>query len=109
MRARHDGFELRFTEPVDPQLAAAPDSYKLETYSYIYQSSYGSPEVDKASAIVRSAVLGSDGRGVRLVVDGLVEGSVHELDVSKLRSVRGAPLLHDAAYYTLNYRPAPPP
>jgi len=46
MRAQPDGFELTFTEPVDPQTAGNPESYTLQTYTYIFQSSYGSPEVD---------------------------------------------------------------
>src|SRR5262245_13402286 len=46
MRAKPDGFELTFTEPVDPATAGDPKSYKLLTYTYIYQSAYGSPEVD---------------------------------------------------------------
>ena len=46
MRARPDGFELTFTQPVDPKTAGDPASYKLLTYTYIYQASYGSPEVD---------------------------------------------------------------
>ncbi|GIT30291.1 MAG: hypothetical protein Ct9H300mP1_23370 [Planctomycetaceae bacterium] len=46
MRLRPDGFRLAFTEQIDPETAAKIDSYQLQTYTYIYQSSYGSPEVD---------------------------------------------------------------
>ena len=45
MRAKPDGFELEFTQPVDMTTAQQLDSYRLSTYTYIYQSSYGSPEV----------------------------------------------------------------
>src|SRR4029077_7296612 len=47
MRAKPDGFELTFTKPVDPKTASDINSYKLETYAYIYQAQYGSPEVDQ--------------------------------------------------------------
>ncbi|MBI3867176.1 MAG: hypothetical protein HY299_01485 [Verrucomicrobia bacterium] len=103
MRAKPDGFELTFTEPVDPSTAGEAGSYKMETYTYIYQSSYGSPEVDKTTPVIQGATVAPDHRGVRLRIDGLQEGHVHELHLPGLRSEKGAPLLHPAAYYTLNY------
>jgi hypothetical protein len=106
MRARPDGFELTFTEPVDPKSAADPASYQLETYTYIYQSEYGSPEVDKTKATIKSATVSPDRRSVRLTVDGLQIGHVHELHATGVKNLQGANLLHDAAYYTLFYLPA---
>lgn len=106
MRAKSDGFELTFTQPVDPITAAATASYSLETYTYIYQSSYGSPEVDKTKPTIKRIVVAQDGRSARLLVDGLQEGHVHELHLPGVRSAKGEPLLHPAAYYTMNYIPA---
>lgn len=106
MRAKPDGFELTFTEPVDAATAGHVGSYKMETYTYIYQSSYGSPEVDKTKPTIKSATVGADQKSVRLVVDGLQEGHVHELHASGVKSGKGAALLHDAAYYTLFDIPA---
>jgi hypothetical protein len=37
----------------------------------------------------------------------LQEGHVHELHAAGVRSAAGSPLLHSAAYYTLNYIPEP--
>lgn len=105
MRAKPDGFELTFTEPVDPKAAADTASYKMETYTYIYQSSYGSPEVDQTTPTIESATVSEDGRSVRLKVKGLQEGHVHELHAKGVKSASGLPLLHDAAFYTLNYLP----
>jgi hypothetical protein len=42
---------------------------------------------------------------VRLVIDGLQRGHVHELHSNGVRSAAGFPLLHPQAYYTLNYLP----
>ena len=47
----------------------------------------------------------ADGKSVKLKVDGLQSGHVHELHADALRSANGVPLLHAAAYYTLNYIP----
>src|SRR5262249_52682697 len=40
MRAKPDGFELTFTQAVDPETAGKVKSYRLETYTYIYQATY---------------------------------------------------------------------
>lgn len=105
MRAKPDGFELTFTQPVDAVAAAKPESYRIETYTYIYQSSYGSPEVDRTTPVVKSVTVSQDGRTVRMIIDGIQEGHVHELHLPGVRSAPGQALLHPAAYYTMNYVP----
>ncbi len=103
MRLAKDGFVLTFTDRVDPSTAGNIASYTLETYTYIYREQYGSPEVDHTKPTIRSAKVSEDGRSVHLVVEGLQEGHVHELKGSGVRSASGQGLLHDQAYYTLNY------
>ena len=105
MKAKPDGFELVFTEEVDPQSVESVESYKMTTYTYIFQSSYGSPEVDHTEPKITKAVAGKDGKSVRLFVDGLQEGHVHELHSNGVRAKSGEQLLHPQAYYTLNYIP----
>lgn len=105
LSVRRDGFAVTFTQPVDPVLAANPASYRLQTYTHIYQEHYGSPEVDHTTPKVTRAVVAADGRSVELAVDGLVLGHVHEFDFGALRARDGAALLHRHAYYTLNRLP----
>ena len=105
MKAKPDGFELVFTEPVDQDTAESLDSYRMTTYTYIFQSAYGSPEVDHTEPKITKAVAAKDGKSVRLYVDGLQEGHVHELHSDGVQSRTGLSLLHPEAYYTLNYIP----
>ncbi len=109
MHAKPDGFELTFTKPVDPETAGKVESYQMKTFTYIYQASYGSPEVDQTTPKITKVEVGKDGKSVRLYVDGLQVGHVHDLNASGVRSaVAGEekmPLLHPQAYYTLNYLP----
>ncbi len=105
MRVVPEGFELTFTEPVDATTAASAGSSKLTTYTYQSRADYGSPEVDATTPTLREARVEPDGRSVRLVVDGLQPGHVHELHLPGLRSRRGTHLLHAEAYYTLNRVP----
>ncbi|HCS52440.1 MAG TPA: hypothetical protein DIW81_12745 [Planctomycetaceae bacterium] len=105
MHALPDGFELIFTEPVDPETAGNTDSYSMTTYTYIYQASYGSPEVDHTEPKITSATVSQDGKSVILKIDKLQRGHVHELHLDGVQSAKKLPLLHKEAYYTLNYIP----
>ncbi len=102
MRAKPDGFQLRFTVPVNRETASDVGSYKLTTYTYIFQAPYGSPEVDFTTPTIQSATVSDDAKTVRLVIDGLQEGHIHELVSAGLKSAEGLRLLHKEAYYTLN-------
>jgi hypothetical protein len=106
MHARPDGFELTFTQPVDPKTAGDVKSYSMKTFTYIYQATYGSPEVDETKPSIDRAEVAADGKSVRLYVSKLIEGHIHELHAPGILSADGLPLLHKEAYYTLNYIPA---
>jgi glucose/arabinose dehydrogenase len=108
MRAHPDGFELVFTTEIDPASAAAPASYALKSYTYLYSNAYGSAEIDPKELAVASATVSADRRRVRLRVDGLHAHYVHELRATGVRSAAGAALAHPDAYYTLNRIPARP-
>lgn len=106
VEARPDGFELTFTSPVDRVSAADVASYSVNSFIYKYHHIYGSPVINQAANVIRAAVVSPDGFHVRLVVDSLREGYVHEIKMTGVRSNAGAPLLHDFGYYTLNRIPA---
>lgn len=106
MRAIPGGFDLVFTMPVDADSAKSVESYRMQTYTYIYQEQYGSPEVDHTEPTIASIEVLDEGKRVRLMVDGLQRGHVHELHVDGVRSqAEQLPLLHKVGYYTLNYLP----
>lgn len=105
INATPSGFLMTFTKPVDPQIASQPDTYSLLTYTHIYQQGYGSPEVDHTVPTIQKAVVSDDGYQVRLVVDGLQQGHVHEFNLTPMRSADEESLVHVQAYYTLNEIP----
>ncbi len=105
MRAQADGFELKFTQPVDSKSAVDVNAYQLDSYTFLYRQDYGSDEVQSQRLSIRKATVSEDGYTVRLVVDGLRPLFVHELNVLGVRNQDGHPLLHPQAYYTLNQIP----
>jgi glucose/arabinose dehydrogenase len=99
MRAVAGGFELEFTAPVDAKLAADAATWRMSSYTYELHEEYGSPKMDEQPLAPRPCVV--DPTHVRLAVDSLRAGYVHELHYETLRDARGAAPLHDRAYYTL--------
>jgi len=106
MRVTPDGFELRFTQPVDPVTAGSPESYAMRAWTYQHTAAYGSPKVEWVTPRVASATVAPDGLSVRLQIEGRVRGHVHELKLPGVRGPEGRALLHDVAFYTLNEIPA---
>ncbi len=106
MRARPEGFALTFTQPVDVASAKDAASYEMEAWTYIWQESYGSPEVDPVKPKVEVVSVSEDGLQVELKVTPLTKGHVHALKAKGLKSRdEGLPLLHPVGYYTLNEIP----
>jgi glucose/arabinose dehydrogenase len=101
MSARPDGFELTFTQPADAAAAANPLNYKMESYTYRLESRYGGPEDDKKNVQILSATVLDGGKRVRLIIDPIRAGYVHELHLSNIPAADGTGLLHSVGYYSL--------
>lgn len=104
IHARPDGFEVTFTDPIDPA-SVTDGAVTAENYTYIYRADYGSPEVDKGKPAIRGLKLSADGRALHIGMD-LTVGHIHELKFPGLKNRAGGGLLHPVAYYTLNVVPA---
>lgn len=110
IRAKIDGFEIVFTQPVDKATAANPASYEITSFTYKYHPVYGSPVVNQQNCPIKAIVVADDGLSVRLAVDKLRAKYIHEIKADGVRSYNGnLPLLHNAGYYTLNAIPASGP
>lgn len=105
VRAMPDGFELEFTLPVDKATAQNITSYRISSFTYKYHWEYGSPIIRKQDCPIRGVVLSPDGLKARLVVEGLREKYIHEIQASGVKNLQGHYLLHDTGYYTLNNIP----
>jgi azurin/glucose/arabinose dehydrogenase len=104
IQSRPDGFEVTFTLPVDPATAADPASYQLNSFTYKYHHTYGSPIVNAKPLMIKGILVSTDGLRARLVVEGdsLRKGYIHELKAEGVKSKEGLSLLHTFGYYTLN-------
>ncbi|WP_276089653.1 plastocyanin/azurin family copper-binding protein [Pedobacter sp. JY14-1] len=106
VKAQPDGFELEFTMPVDEQSARNAASWKLSTFTYKYHHIYGSPVIDQSPRSLKGVVVSADRKRVRLVLDSLKAGYIHEISAEGLRTEGSKiPLLHNYGFYTLNQIP----
>ncbi len=111
-RARADGFELAFTQPVDPATAGNVESYDVGQYNYRYTSKYGSPELDhdgrenrSTPITVTKAEVSADRLSVRLRLEGWKTGYVTSVRGTDVKSAKGEGLWNPTFYYTLNQLP----
>jgi hypothetical protein len=98
-----NGFQIRFTKPIDPELAKKIEAYSVRSYTYEYSSNYGCPEKDTRPEKVNSVKLDADGQTVHIEVPNLRKGRVYDIHLEGIKSKEGEGLLHSDGYYTLNY------
>ncbi|MCA9155890.1 MAG: hypothetical protein KDA38_13930, partial [Planctomycetales bacterium] len=103
VRARPDGFEVRFTRPVDAARAADAANYTLSSYTRVSTPAYGGPDVDRRKETITAIEVADDGRSARLRLKELRSGFVYELHVKPL--VDSAEFFPDEAHYSLNFIP----
>ncbi|MEL6588721.1 MAG: hypothetical protein AAFQ68_01495, partial [Bacteroidota bacterium] len=100
--ARSDGFEIEFTQAVDPESAKLAASYAGKSFVYKYHAVYGSPTINEAGLEISGVYLSEDGMRLRIKIDNLRQYYVHQISLPGIRSASGERLLHKDAFYTLN-------
>ena len=106
VRARVNGFEIEFTEPLATNLGWEPTHYHVEQWRYEPTDAYGGPKLDRVDLHVRSASVSPDRRRVALEIDGLKPGHVVYLRIGDvIRAESGRELWTTEAWYTLNRLP----
>ena len=106
IHAMSDGFDVEFTAPVNSSKLKDPKNFMVNSFTYKYQHQYGSPIINNRTRKIIGMIPSADGRKVKLVLDSLIPGYIHEIRVANLESTEQKSLLHDFAYYTLNEIPA---
>lgn len=102
IKSMPEGFLIEFTEKVDTKSALDPESYKTNSFTYKYHHYYGSPIINAKKLKIKAIQVADDGMSVRLAIDSLRLGYIHELKLEGLRNEKNQPLLHNFGYYTLN-------
>jgi hypothetical protein len=99
------GFRIAFTKPVDPQTAAAPENYRVSSFTYPYHQGYGGPEVEQTSVKTTKVVVAKDGLSATITLDKITPGHIHEFNLDAIHDLEGGTLVHSFAFYTVNEIP----
>jgi len=105
IQAESNGFTISFTKPLDHNTAMDINSFQVTDFTYEYDSSYGSPVINRENKTITRLGTGEDMQSVRLYVDGLREGYINEIRAEGILSEEGTGILHPVGYYTLNNIP----
>ena len=105
IKAQPDGFQLEFTQPIDEKTARDAASYRITSFNYKYHDAYGSSTIHQVRCPIKVITVSANNTKVRLVVDSLREGYIHEIVAEGIRSKDHAALLHNDGFYTLNKIP----
>jgi glucose/arabinose dehydrogenase len=110
VRATKNGFELRFTQPLEAAPAKDPENYLVKQFSYKYHADYGSPEFDHDGKIgatetaVEKVELSEDRKIVQLTIPSLKTGFVTSFQLA-INNEDDDDLRNDSFFYTLNQQP----
>jgi len=104
VKVTSDGFVISFTQPLAENVVISAEDFAMKAWTYQYRSAYGSKGlVDEYEPRVTSVEVSEDKRSLKIVVDKLTRGHVHEISLSdNIVSDQGQPLWHPTVYYTLN-------
>jgi len=105
VRATPTGFLIEFTTPPDDFAVLMPGAFRVTSHTYAHHADYGAPEIEHEEHAIRGVGLLADGR-VHLELDELRTGYVYTIEAAeRVESLDGRPLVHRAAYYTLQRVP----
>ncbi|MBX7166307.1 MAG: hypothetical protein K1X74_08145 [Pirellulales bacterium] len=105
MRATSVGWDLKFTQPLRAETADEAKAYSIDSFTYHYWDTYGSPEIDRRKHAIEQVQIDADGQTVHLQVAGREARRVYFLRISGVNSTAGEQLMHREAWYTLNAIP----
>lgn len=91
LRAKRNGMQIEFSEPLDPQTAADVKSYAVKTWSLKRTANYGSEHYGERPLKVAAAHLASDGKSLLLEIPEIQATWCMEIKFS-LRDSDGNPV-----------------
>lgn len=107
IRAKSNGFEFTFTQPIKADTLSA-DSFQINSFTYEYSSRYGGDEIDTKTHSISNLKIAEDRSSVLLEISDMRETYVFEFLTNNIVSESGNELKHPNAWYTLNQIPGNP-
>ena len=106
VRAKHNGFDIELTEPLDPGQEIKVLDFLVQQWWYLPTENYGGPKMDLEKLKVDRISLSKDRTHILLEIPGLKKEHVVYFRIPEtLKSATGQSLWSTEAWYTLNNIP----
>ena len=107
VRAKPNGIEIEFTEPLAAQVGMKPSDYKISQWWYKPTEEYGGPKLDEEQLPIKKITVSSDRRKVMLELSNMKPRHVVYVHLNKTTLVSGSgqSLWSTEAWYTMNEIP----
>ena len=108
VRAKSDGVEIEFTEPLKAGSGEKADDYNVRQWYYKPTGDYGGPKIDDKSLEVKNVKVSANRKKVILALAGMKPKHLVYIRLNKktVRSNTGKDLWTTEAWYTMNSIPA---
>ncbi len=107
VRARSNGFEIEFTEPIAPGQNVSKEDFLVQQWYYKPTAEYGGPKLGLQTLKPTNFYLSQDRKSISMEIPGLKEGHVVYFRIVRpFGSETGNSLWTTEAWYTLNRLPA---
>lgn len=107
VRARTNGVEIEFTEPLDPAFGNRLQDYTIRQWYYLPTNDYGGPKIDERLLPITAVNISADRKKAFLALEGMKEEHVIYVRLPNYwTSAAGRTLWTTEAWYTLNNIPA---
>lgn len=106
VKAKSNGIEIEFTEPLQEGDGWSPNDYNIRQWYYLPTIEYGGPKLDDQSLTVQSATVSDDRRSVFLKLNGMKANHVIYVNLKNhFISDMSHSLWSTEAWYTMNNIP----
>ncbi|MEY3053190.1 MAG: hypothetical protein RLY31_2975 [Bacteroidota bacterium] len=106
VRARSNGLEIEFTEPLEEGIGWNPQDYDIQQWRYEPTAEYGGPKLGLTQLKVRRAGVSEDRTKVFLELAGMKEGHVVYVHLpNHWLGESGGEIWSTEAWYTMNHLP----
>jgi len=110
VRAKSNGVEIEFTEPLRPGEGWDKENYDIRTWWYKPTKAYGGPKMDHRNLNIRSVNISEDRKKVFLELDGMKDNHLVYIRLTNAPvSDLGHQLWSTEAWYNMNQIPANQP
>lgn len=110
VRAKSNGIELEFTEPLAEASGNHPINYDIKQWWYLPTENYGGPKMDEENLTIRTVTVSKDRRKVFLELDGMKADHVIYVHLyNPFLSSKEQKLWTTEAWYTMNQIPGDDP